>query len=107
MYDQGALDAAWDLVKGFTEETRQGLRVAASVSALQGEAGGVKLRDLAREALAASRSGLKARGLDEGGLLDVLDASVASGRVPADELLGRYEGDWGGTLAPIYDAAAY
>ena len=107
MYDQGALDAAWDLVKGFTEETRQGLRVAASVSALQGEAGDVKLRDLAREALAASRSGLKARGLDEGGLLDVLDASVASGRVPADDLLGRYEGDWGGTLAPIYDAAAY
>lgn len=36
MYDQGALDAAWDLVKGFDAETREGLRVAASVSALAG-----------------------------------------------------------------------
>ncbi|MFM7654726.1 MAG: glutamate--cysteine ligase, partial [Paracoccaceae bacterium] len=33
MYDQTALDAAWDLVKGFDAETREGLRVAASVSA--------------------------------------------------------------------------
>jgi hypothetical protein len=40
MYDQTALDAAWDLVKGLDAETREGLRVAASVSALQGEAGG-------------------------------------------------------------------
>ena len=38
MYDDAALDAAWDLVKGFDAETREGLRVAASVSALQGEA---------------------------------------------------------------------
>ena len=38
MYDQTALDAAWDLVKGFDAETREGLRVAASVSALDGAA---------------------------------------------------------------------
>ena len=48
MYDQTALDAAWDLVKGLDAETREGLRVAASISALQGEANGVKLADLAR-----------------------------------------------------------
>ncbi len=36
MYDQGALDAAWDLVKGLDAPTREGLRVAATVSALQG-----------------------------------------------------------------------
>ena len=53
MYDQGALDAAWDLVKGLDAETREGLRVAASVSALQGEAGGVKLLELSRQAVAA------------------------------------------------------
>ena len=34
MYDQTALDAAWDLVKGLDAETREALRVAASVSAL-------------------------------------------------------------------------
>ena len=46
MPDQSALDAAWDLVKGWDAETREALRVAASVSGLQGEAGGVRLHDL-------------------------------------------------------------
>ncbi len=40
MYDGGALDAAWDIVKDWDVATREGLRVAASVSALAGEAEG-------------------------------------------------------------------
>ena len=108
MYDQGALDAAWDLVKGLDAETRQGLRVAASVSALQGEAGGVRLLDLARAALDLSRGGLAARArasggkADETGYLDVLADSVARGRVQADDLLAAWEGPWHHALAPIY-----
>ncbi|MFT7060418.1 MAG: glutamate--cysteine ligase, partial [Pseudorhodobacter sp.] len=35
MYDSTALDAAWDLVKGFDAECREALRVGASVSGLQ------------------------------------------------------------------------
>ena len=69
MYDDAALDAAWDLVRGLAAETRQGLRVAASVSALQGEAGGVKLIDLARAALGLSHAGLAARGQGEAACL--------------------------------------
>ena len=30
LYDQGALDAAWDLIKGWDHETREGLRRAAA-----------------------------------------------------------------------------
>ena len=52
----------WDLVKGFDAQTREGLRVAASISALQGEAEGVKLIDLARAAVGLSHAGLAARG---------------------------------------------
>ena len=104
MYDGSALDAAWDLVKRFDAETRQGLRVAASVAALQGEAGGVKLNDLAREAVRLSRAGLKARDLGEEGFLDVLEASVISGRVQADRMLAAHAGGWGGTLDPVYQA---
>ena len=63
MYDDAALDAAWDLVKGFDAETRETLRVGASVSALQAEANGVKLLDLARAAVGLSHAGLAARGL--------------------------------------------
>lgn len=113
MYDQGALDAAWDLVKGFDAQTREGLRVAASVSALQGEAGGVSLLELSRQALALSQAGLRARAragagrADEAGYLDVLAESVERGQVQADRLLAQYAGAWDGQLSQIYEAVSY
>jgi glutamate--cysteine ligase len=106
MYDQTALDAAWDLVKGFDAETREGLRVAASVSALKGEAGGFRLLDLARAAVALSHAGLAARGLGEERFLAPLVASVDSAEVQADRWLRLYQGEWGGSLAPIYAASS-
>ena len=115
LYDQTALDAAWDLAKGLDAETREGLRVAASVDGLQGEAGGVRLHDLAREAVAIAGVGLKARarpgvdGLipDETHFLSALQESVESGRTPADELLERYHGAWAGDLSRIYAEYSY
>ena len=106
MYDQGALDAAWDLVKGLNGETREGLRVQASVAGLQAEAGGAKLHDLARAAVALSHAGLVARGLGEEAQLAPLVASVASGQVQADRWLAQFHGDWAGDLTPIYQAAS-
>jgi len=106
MYHGPSLDAAWDLVRGFDAATREGLRVAASVSALAGEAGGQRLRDLARAALDLSRAGLVARGLGEERHLDVLEEDVATGRVQADRWLGAWRGPWKGSLAPIYEAAS-
>ena len=114
-YDQGALDAAWELVKGLDAETREGLRVAASVDALQGEANGVKLHDLAREAVKISQAGLKARAVpgvggmvpDEAHFLNALEESVETGRVPADELLEKYHGEWNGDLSRIYAEYSY
>ncbi|MFT6451387.1 MAG: glutamate--cysteine ligase [Halocynthiibacter sp.] len=115
MYDQGALDAAWDLAKGFDVETREGLRVAASVDGLQGEANGIKLHDLARECVAIAEVGLKARAMqgagglvpDETHFLNALKESVESGQTPADELLAHYNGDWGGDLSRIYAEYSY
>jgi glutamate--cysteine ligase len=102
MYDQGALDAAWDLVKGFDADTREGLRVAASVAGLQGEAGGVKLYDLARAAVALSQAGLAARGHGEEEQLAPLVDSVATGQVQADVWMECLRDDWEGDLTPIY-----
>ncbi|MGL4279264.1 MAG: glutamate--cysteine ligase [Albidovulum sp.] len=115
LYDQSALDAAWDLVKGWNTETREGLRVAASVSALDAEAGGVKMRDLAREVLKIAQGGLKARAMpgaggmipDETHFLNALQDSVENNRTPADELLARYHGDWKGDLTRIYADYSY
>ena len=40
MYDQGALDAAWDLVKDWDAETRENWRIAASQDGLKAQVGG-------------------------------------------------------------------
>jgi glutamate--cysteine ligase len=106
MYDQTALDAAWDLVKGLDEETRQGLRVAASVHGLQGSAGGVQLADLAHAAVGLSHAGLAARGLGEERFLEPLVAAIKSGETQADRWLAAYHGEWAGDLGRIYQAAS-
>jgi glutamate--cysteine ligase len=106
LYDRTALDAAWDLVKGLDAETREGLRIAASVAALQGEAGGVKLLDLARAALGLSHAGLAGRGLGEEAHLAPLMESLGSGRVQADKWLDRFRSRWQGDLNRLYAEAA-
>lgn len=114
-YDQGALDAATDLIKDWDAETREALRVAAGRDGLQAQVGGVKMHDLAREVLAIAEGGLKARarfgndGLvpDETHFLNALKESVDSGKVPADELLEKYHGAWDGDLTRIYDEYSY
>jgi glutamate--cysteine ligase len=58
MYDQGALDAAWDLVKDWDADTRDALRVAASVHALDAKVGRIDMHDLAREVLTIAEAGL-------------------------------------------------
>ena len=115
MYDQASLDAAWDLVKGWDAETREALRVAASVDGLQAQVGNIKMHDLAREAVALSEAGLKARarsgagGLvpDETHFLNALKESIETGKTPADELLDCYNGEWAGDLSRIYAEYSY
>ncbi|MGR3490854.1 MAG: glutamate--cysteine ligase, partial [Shimia sp.] len=114
-YDQTALDAASDLAAKLDEETRDALRVAASVDGLKAEANGFKMIDLAREAVAIAEAGLKARAMpgaggmipDETHFLNALHESVDSGMSPADELLDRYNGVWGGDLSRIFAEYSY
>lgn len=114
-YDQTALDAAWDLVKGWDAETREALRIAASVDGLQAQVGDINMHELAREVLNIAEAGLKARALpgagglvpDETHFLNALKDSIESGKTPADELLEQYHGDWGGDLSRIYKEFSY
>ncbi len=110
LYDQGALDAAWDLVKGWTMEEREALRTAAPRMALDAPVpGGGTLRDIGREALAIAHKGLAARarlnaaGDNETGYLETLDEIVASGKVPAQRLLDAYHGEWNGDITRVYE----
>ncbi|MFO7771435.1 MAG: glutamate-cysteine ligase family protein, partial [Roseovarius gahaiensis] len=115
MYDQTALDAAWDLVKDWDAETREALRIAAGKDALQAKVPGVDMHELAREVVAISQAGLKARACagangmipDETHFLNALQESVETGTVPADDLLEHYHGDWNGDLSRIYAEYSY
>ena len=115
LYDQTALDAAWDLAKDWDAETREELRVAASVDGLQARVGDISMLELARQAVAISRAGLTARAIpgaggmipDETHFLNALEESVETGITPADELIARFKGDWNGDLTKIYSEYSY
>src|SRR6185369_9983457 len=67
LYDQGALDAAWDLVKGWDMEGREALRAGVPKLGLDTplpksfNGGGGTLRDIAGEVLKIAQGGLSAR----------------------------------------------
>ena len=110
LYDQSALDAAWDLVKDWTMDQRETLRSSVPRLALDADIpGGGKLLDLARDVLAISRQGLASRarldssGDNETGFLEPLDEIVESGKVPAQRLLDLYNGEWGGDITRVYE----
>src|SRR4051812_38909616 len=114
LYDQGALDAAWDEVKGWSIEDRQRLRDDVPTLGLKAMTpAGEPLRALAQRVLAIAEGGLAARarlnaaGDNESGFLDPLREIVARGTTPAEVLLDRFNGEWGGDLDRIYDEQSF
>jgi glutamate--cysteine ligase len=104
LYDDGALDAAFDVIKSWTAEERQKLRDDVPKLALKAEIRGRPLQDIVKLMLAIARGGLKRRarigedGRDETRYLDVLDVVAATGRTQAENLLERFYGEWGGRV---------
>ncbi len=113
LYDRQALDAAWDLVKDWTSEERQALRDGTPRLALQTPFRKSTVQAIAGQVLEIAALGLKNRrrrdgaGRDETMYLEPLQGFVASGRTPADELLERYHGVWGGKVEPIFEEYAF
>jgi glutamate--cysteine ligase len=114
LYDQGALDAAWDEVKHWTIEERQRLRDEVPKSGLNTPTpGGETLRDLGQRVLAISQTGLNSRnflnssGDNESGFLDPLREILARGKSPAELLLERYANEWNGDLDRIYEEMSF
>ena len=113
LYDDVSLDAAWDLVKHWTAEERQKLRDDVPKLGLAATIGGRTVFEIATEILKLARAGLARRGRfdvsgqDETRYLDVLDDRLARGTTPAQELLEKFHGAWGGSVEPIYAEEAY
>jgi glutamate--cysteine ligase len=113
LYDQGALDAAWDLVKGWTMEEREALRADVPRLGFDAPLGPGKLADIAGEAVEIAASGLRARaalsssGESEVGFLEPLQETVRTGKVPAQRPLDLYHGAWAADLTRIYDEFSF
>ena len=113
LYDDASLDAAWDLVKGWSAEDRQSLRDAVPKLAMAATIRGRSVLEIGAEILALARGGLKRRnrrdpsGKDETRYLEVLEARLARKTAPAQELLDKYHGPWRGSVDPIFADEAY
>ena len=114
LYDGTALDAAWDLVKGWSIEERTVLRHSVPKRALNTPVpGGGTVRELAGQVLGIASDGLSRRarlnsaGDNEGGFLDPLREVVASGVTPADRLLDKYNNEWNGDVSRIYEEFSF
>jgi len=113
LYDDAALDAGWEMVKGWTAEERQKLRDDVPRLGFKAEIRGQSVLDLATVTLRLARQGLARRarfdanGHDEARYLRPLHEFVARGITPADELLEKFNGPWNGSVMPVYTEYAY
>lgn len=113
LYDDAALDAAWDLVKGLSVAEREALRNDVPRTALATPFKNGTVQDLSKDVLAISRQGLKNRGRmdgygdDESHFLDSLDDVAESGVTLAEEFLDKYETEWNGSVDPLFKEYAY
>ena len=113
LYDDAALDAAWDLVKDFTLEERNALRDGVPKLALKVPFRNGTLRDLALEALKISGQGLARRnrlnstGASEAVFLEPLIEFAMANETPAERKLKLFHGAWGGSVDPVFREFAY
>lgn len=113
LYDDAALDAAWDLVKDFSMVERHALRDGVPRQALKLPFRNGTVRDLAREAVKIAVAGLQRRavrnnqGVDESRFLDPLIEIAESGKTPAERKLELFNGEWHGSVDPLFCEFAY
>jgi glutamate--cysteine ligase len=113
LYDDEALDAAWDLVKDFTLVERNALRDGVPKLALKVPFRNGTLRDLALEALKISGQGLARRnrlnstGATEAVFLEPLIEFALANETPAERKLKLFHGAWGGSVDPVFREFAY
>ena len=113
LYDDTALDAAWDLVKDFSMAERHALRDGVPKLALKLPFRGASVRELALEALKISAHGLQRRasnnsnGADESIFLATLIDSAEANQTPAERKLELFNGRWNGDIDHVFREYAY
>jgi glutamate--cysteine ligase len=113
LYCDAALDAAWSLVKCWAAQEREALRRAVPALGLEAPIRGHSAKDIAQQALAIARQGLKSRaklnanGDDETHFLAELEDIAQTGVTPAGRLIERWNGEWKRDMSKVFEACAY
>lgn len=113
LYDEAALDAAWDLVRDFTLQERHALRDGVPRHALKLPFRSATVRELALEALKIAAHGLHRRartnrnGADESIFLTPLIDFAEANETPAERKLARFHGEWNGDIDRVFREFAY
>ena len=113
LYDQTALDAAWDLVKDFSMAERHALRDGVPKHALKTPHRNGTVRDLAIEALKIAGNGLARRdrrngtGANEAIFLEPLIEFAQANQTPAERKLELFHNVWKGNIDPLFREFAY
>ncbi|MDQ0559627.1 glutamate--cysteine ligase [Rhizobium mesoamericanum] len=113
LYDDAALEDADMLTKDWTFDEVNALRDAVPSQGLRAKFRGHELYETAREVIAVSKAGLRARnklnkeGQDETIFLAPLDEVMAKKATLAEDLLALYHGRWNGSVAPVFEEYQY
>ena len=113
LYDETALDQAWQVVKDWSAAERQKLRDDVPRLGLDASIRGRSLAALAQDVLPLARKGLAARarknaaGSDETSFLAPLEEIAAAGRPLAADLLDRYAKAWRGSVLPVFEECVF
>jgi glutamate--cysteine ligase len=113
LYDDTALNAAWDLVRDWSMEERLQLRIDAPRLGFNTMIRDRTMQSLAQEVLELASAGLTARqrlgssGENETGFLEPLFANTLAGLTPADKKLADYYDRWNQSVDPLFEEAIY
>jgi glutamate--cysteine ligase len=113
LYDDAALDAAWDLVKDFSREERHALRDGVPRHALRLPFRGATVRELAIETLKIAQAGLQRRarlncyGGDEAVFIEPLIEMALANETAAERKLKLFHGPWQGRVEPVFREFMY
>ncbi len=113
LYDEASLDAAYDLIKGWSAKERQTLRDDVPRLGLKTDIQSYKLNDIAKEVLAMSDAGLKGRdfknpeGEDERIFLEPLQEIVEDGWSLSERLVDLFNNEWNQDVNKVYEELQY
>jgi len=111
LYDEVSLEAAWELVRDWTEEERDRLRREVPRLGLDTPFDRSSIFDVAAQAVGIAEAGLvrrnrlDAQGRDETIHLAPLEETIRTGKPPAQRWLDKFRGEWNGDVTPIFTEA--